>query len=84
MEDRRITEEKMQEIVERALEAKLGAFFVEREQHFLDHKFICDIREGTDKIRTAACGVVTKLGITGIFSLLLYGIIYFIRREAGK
>jgi hypothetical protein len=63
-----------EELMKEALQEELGPLFVEREQHFLDHNFIKDIRETKDKITSTACGSVTKSGIAALFILLLWGI----------
>lgn len=72
--------QEMKKLMAEVIDEKLGPFFVEREQHFLDHTFIKDIRETKDKITSTACGVVTKSGITGLAILILWGIAEFIKK----
>lgn len=79
-----LNEEQLTHVIETALENKLGKFFVEREQHYLDHVFVKDVRETTDKIKGTACGVVTKAGMTGIITLLLYGVWYWLTEGKPK
>lgn len=69
--------------VDTSLEKKLGSFFIEREQHYQDHVFVKDVREGTDKLRGMACSAVAKAGITGIVVLLGYGFWEWIKRGIG-
>jgi hypothetical protein len=68
--------ELIKQAVKEAVKEHMEEFYVERERHYLDHRFIGDIREGTEKIRSTACGVVTKsLIATGIL-LLLWGAVH--------
>lgn len=81
-------EEKLASLIERhvgkALEDKLSSFYVEREQHFLDHEFVKDIRVGVGRIKGAACGAVTKTLVTIVFILLGWGVVHFIQSVIGK
>lgn len=67
------------ETVSRSIEDKLGQFFVEREQHYLDHNFVKEVREGAERIKGTACKAVTNTLISAAFILGLWGIIHFIR-----
>jgi hypothetical protein len=78
-----MTEETMKAAIKEALSEQLGEFFIEREQHFLDHQFVYGVRTFEGKIREQACSVVTKVGITGLIALLLYGLIFWIQSVVG-
>ena len=73
-----MNEEAFKKIVEDALEAKLGGFFIERERHFKDHEFITDVRNMKNKIEGHACKVVTGGGMAGLGLLLLWGVYRFL------
>lgn len=72
--------DEIKEVMKEALKEELGPLFVEREQHYLDHNFIKDIRETRDKITSTACGAVTKSGIAGIIILLLWGFSEWVKK----
>jgi hypothetical protein len=41
--------------VAKTLDAKLGQFAIDREQHYLDHKFVADLRRLLDDTRLDFC-----------------------------
>lgn len=67
----------IKQAVKEAVKEHMEEFYVERERHYLDHRFISDIREGTEKIRGTACGVVTKSLMVSVILLLLWGMVHW-------
>lgn len=74
-----MTKEEVKQAVSEAMEEKLGGFFVEREQHYQDHEFICAVRNLRDKVRAQACKTVTNGSLVAAGTLLLWGVVYFIK-----
>lgn len=71
--------------VKEAIEEKMGSFFIEREQHFLDHQYISGIRSFQDRLKAQACKTVTHIGIGSVALLLLWGLYYFVSKvSAGQ
>ena len=66
----------LKRVVGETIDEKLGDFFIEREQHYNDHLFVCSIREGAEKIKGTACGAVTKSLVASSILLLLWGIVH--------
>ena len=73
-----MTEDQIKNAVKDAIDEKLGHFFIEREQHYQDHQFICSVRTLGDRIKGQACKTSTNISIGAIFTLVLWGIYYFI------
>lgn len=63
-----------------AIQQELGHFFIEREQHFLDHTFIKSVRETKDNVTNTACKVATKGGMVGLGVLIAYGFIEWLKK----
>lgn len=72
--------EELKKIFKEVLKEEIGPFFIEREQHFLDHEFMKGVRETKDKIISTGCGAVTKSGVAGVIILILWGIAEFVKK----
>lgn len=68
--------ELIKQAVSEAIEEKLGKFFIEREQHYQDHLFVKDVREGIGEAKKTVRKTFFIILVTGILSLLSYGLIY--------
>ena len=73
-----IEKEEFRSIVQEVFDSKMKDFYVEREQHYLDHQFICGVRAFSDRVKGQACKTVTNGGIVGLGTLLLYGFYWFV------
>lgn len=75
-----MTKEELVTAVELAIENKLGMFLVEREQHYLDHCFVKDVRNGVGKGKSIVGAVILGSFATGLLSLLAWGIVVWVRK----
>jgi len=67
----------VKEATEKAIENKLGQFYIDREQHYQDHLFIKSFREWTDSFKNSFLKSLAK-GIATIFLfLLIFGFIFW-------
>lgn len=76
-----MTKEEVVLACKEAIQQELGPFFIEREQHFLDHTFIKSVRETKENITSTACKAVTRGGIVGLGVLLGYGVVEWLKRS---
>lgn len=67
-----------------AMEEKLGEFYIEREQHFLDHQFVSDIRTFNEKIKGQACKTVTNGILAAIGIILVWGLYHAVGIVTGR
>ena len=65
------------EAATKAIDAKLGQFYVDREQHYLDHLWINNLREWTDSFKNSFLKSLAKSIATIILVLLILGFIFW-------
>lgn len=65
----------IQKAVKDAVKTELGAYKVEKEQHYIDHLFLKELREWYTGIRNATLKTVVGTVIMAFFVLLLLGFI---------
>lgn len=72
-----MTPEEIEQHVSRAvaktIDAKLGQFYIDREQHFLDHKFVSDLRKIFDDSRFEICRGAIRWIIRAVLVAALVG-----------
>lgn len=66
--------EALKDAVREAIKEELGPLFIEREQHYLDHKFISSVRTFNDKVKGQACKTVTNGILATLGILLVWGL----------
>lgn len=66
----------VQEATEKAIDIKLGQFYIDRETHWEDHKFISDLRKMFDVGKAEMCKTVVKWMVTILIGLLVTGWLY--------
>lgn len=73
--------EQLQKIVHdaatQAIDAKLGQFYVDREQHYQDHLWLKSFREWTDSFKNSFLKSLAKGVATIILFLLIFGFIFW-------
>ena len=68
----------------RAIDQKLGQFYIDRETHYQDHQFIQQFRKWTEEAKGTALRVVVKTIAAGAIILILLGFIVWGREHFGK
>jgi hypothetical protein len=61
--------------VGRAIDAKLGQFYIDRETHFKDHEWIQELRKWSDEIKGTVLRSFVKIVITAMIGLTILGFI---------
>lgn len=74
----------VQRATERAIESKLGQFYIDREEHYADHQFIKAFRRWTDEAKGTVLRAVVKTLVGVAFLLLLLGFIFWGKGYFGK
>lgn len=77
MQDREL----IKSAVVEALEEKLGEFYIEREKHFQHHQFIDGVMTFSENIKSTACKTVITTMIIGTATIILMGLIAWIRKN---
>lgn len=67
----------VKEAIRQAVHAELGAYKIPKEQHYLDHQWIEDLRQWQSTIRHSAIRYTVGLVVTAVGALLLYGFVFF-------
>jgi len=69
-----------------AIKTELGAYKVDKEQHYKDHLFLADLRQWYDDIRSSFWKSVVMLFVGGIAALLILGFVAWasIKLAVGK
>lgn len=79
-----MTPQDVEAAVGRAIEAKLGQFYIDREEHYADHQFIKAFRRWTDEAKGTVLRAVVKTLVVAGFLLLLLGFIFWGKGYWGK
>ena len=69
--------EEMAKAVRSSIHTELGQYKVPKEQHFLDHEWIKDLREWQKTTKFVIWKYVLGLMILGLGSLIVYGFIFW-------
>lgn len=69
-----MTSDEVEAAVGRALDAKLGQFYIDREVHWEDHKFIEELRKMFEVSRAEMCKNVIKWAFSIVLGLLMLGL----------
>ncbi len=78
-----INEEVVKQAVKEAIKEELAPLFVEREQHYLDHQFIGSVRKFNDRVKGEACKTATHITMIAAASLIVWGLIHWIKAAFG-
>ena len=70
-----MTPDEVEAAVGRAIDAKLGQFYIDRETHYQDHKFVQALRKWTEEARGTTLRLVVKIAVSAIVGLMLLGFI---------
>jgi hypothetical protein len=72
-----MTEEEIEATVSKAVAAtidrKLGQFYIDRETHWEDHKFISELRKMFDVGKAEMCKTVVKWTVSVLLGLIMLG-----------
>ena len=68
----------------RAIDAKLGQFYIDRETHYQDHEFVQSLRKWTEEAKGTVLRAVVKTVVAAGFFLLLFGFIVWGKGHFGK
>ena len=79
-----MTDEELELAVGRAIDNKLGQFYIDREQHYQDHYFIHEWRKWTEEAKGTVLRAVLKLLTVGAIGLLIIGFIFWIKGHSAK
>lgn len=72
-EEQETLEKAVSRAVASTIDAKLGQFYIDREQHWEDHKFISDLRKMFDMSRAEMCRSVVKWIVAVVIGLIIAG-----------
>ena len=70
-----MTPEDVEAAVGRAIDAKLGQFYIDRETHYHDHQFISELRKWAEECKGTFLRIVVKFVAYGLIGLLVLGLI---------
>lgn len=79
-----MTPEDVEAAVGRAIDRKLGQFYIDRETHYKDHAFIQSLRKWTDETKGTVLRAVVKIVTLAVIGLLLFGFIVWGKVNLGK
>lgn len=67
--------------IKEAIHENLGAYKIPKEQHYIDHLFISDLREWQSSVKNTAMKAIIGAIVVAVGSLLFWG---FLFRTGGK
>jgi hypothetical protein len=79
-----MTPEDVEAAVGRAIDKKLGQFYIDRETHYKDHEFIQALRKWTDETKGSVLRYVVNGILFGAISLMILGFILWGKEHFGK
>ena len=79
-----MTSEEIEAAVGRAIDSKLGQFYIDREAHYQDHHFIQEFRKWTEQAKGTVLSVAIKTLVTMAIGLLVLGFLFWGKGNFGK
>jgi hypothetical protein len=79
-----MTPDEVEAAVGRAIDAKLGQFFIDRETHYKDHEWLRELRKWTEEAKGTVLRVVIRLLVYAALGLTLLGFIVWGGKEHFK
>jgi hypothetical protein len=79
-----MTPEEVEAAVGRAIDNKLGQFYIDRETHYQDHQFISELRKWSEEAKGTVLRAVLKFITYGLIGLLIIGFIVWGKEHFGK
>lgn len=79
-----MTSDEVEAAVGRAIDAKLGQFYIDRETHYQDHAFVQSMRKWTEEAKGTALRAVVKTLAYAFIGLVLLGFIVWGKGHFGK
>ena len=74
----------IREAMTEVMQSEMKSFYVEREQHYLDHSFVCDIREGTNWLKQKTCKASVWSVVLGVGWLMVWSVRHLFKEVLGK
>ncbi len=79
-----MTSDEVEAAVGRAIDRKLGQFYIDRETHYKDHEFIQGLRKWSEEAKGTVLRSVVKTLVIGTIFLMILGFILWGKEHFGK
>lgn len=75
--DKKAIQEAVEEGTKKAIDEKLGQFYIDREQHYQDHIWLKGLREWSKDIKNVALKTVVEIIMAALVGLMILGFIFW-------